>query len=183
MDEKKAEFIRRSGLDPTRVSPEAIDALLAHLGVEDPGTGSLFDHLLAQVASRWSNRWSEGDSHLLDEPIEGPIPVEFAEAWSPDPLYFTLELSRAATAKELAAMTSWVAEIGGREAGDDEDHVSFWSEVEAVVLEKTRTPAMRWWFDAAAAGPATIRRLIDGTTTHAIEAGLPARRLILGDPS
>jgi hypothetical protein len=123
--------------------------------------------------------WATG-GNVLEEPFHGAIPVEFLGDLDLDPLEFAVELARAASWAELEDLRLALDVLGRRESGDDADHVSNWSPPTAGRLPTTRQAIVRWHYDAAMAGPATIRRLIEGTLNAVEELGLPGVRLLIG---
>ena len=122
----------------------------------------------------------EDRSALLGTPFRSPFPVEIVGGPDLDPLVFTAELARPATATEVDALTDWVAALGREGAQDVEDHVSFWSPASATTTQDAGLPAVAWWFDAAAASPRLVRRLVERTIEGLTEIGLPATLLFVG---
>jgi hypothetical protein len=112
----------------------------------------------------------------------GALQVDVEEDLEPDPLIFTVVLTRPASAEDVAALTALVDELGARESRNDADHVSFWSEAMRDRWLSTGGRTVSWWFDAAVASPATIDRLINETVQRLRAMNLPVVRLFVGDP-
>jgi hypothetical protein len=117
----------------------------------------------------------------------GPLPVHFVGEFDLEILEFTLELSRAPSPAEARQFSKWLSVVGPEvaDAADDhvDDHISAWSEATTIAASATRPPALNWYFDAVVASPATVRRLIDRTVAHILDAELPATRLVVGHPN
>jgi hypothetical protein len=112
----------------------------------------------------------------------GALQVDVEEDLQPDPLIFTVVLTRPASAEDVAALTALVDELGARESRNDADHVSFWSEAMSDRWLSAGGRTVSWWFDAAVASPATIDRLINDTVQRLRAMNLPVVRLLVGDP-
>jgi len=193
--EPRSPILNELGMDPDPSHYTDDDAYMteftarmnARLNARSPGTDSerdrIFDQAIDALGSLLERgRLSVAETHdrSLGIPAASSIPIELVGEFDLDPLEFTLELERPATPDEIDAVTAWVEQLGNAEAIDDEDHVSFWSEAEVGFLPGTGAPMVSWWFDAAAASPATIRRLMEGTVRSAAGSSLPVVRLLVG---
>jgi hypothetical protein len=179
VDDDIAELAKRIGMDPGDFEGNDVAAMAKRFGLRsDQSAAWNIQRVLAAGTSR-PDPW-EGHSGFPDGPFDVPIPVVLAGELDLDPLEFALELTRPAISSEVAALTDWIAGIGREESSDEDDHVSSWSDAEAGTLADSAAPVIAWHFDAALAGPATIRRLIERTAHHAVDAGLPAQRLLVG---
>jgi hypothetical protein len=151
---------------------------------DDPGAAAMalleLSHPALEEVARARTAKIESEAYLLEAPIVGPIPVHVATDLDPDPLTFTLELERPPDPAEVEALTAWINDLCGHEFGDEDDHLSYWSEASAGTLPRSGKPTLTWWFDAANAGPATIRGVIDRTGEYVVASGLPAVRLLVG---
>ena len=179
MDDDITEFAKRIGMDPRDFEGNDVAAMAKRFGLRSDRSAAWNIQRVLAAGTPRPDPW-EGHTGFPDEPFEGPIPVVLTGDLDLDPLEFALELTRPAMSAEVAALSEWIAGIGREESSDEDDHVSSWSDAEAGTLADLGAPVITWHFDAALAGPATVRRLIDRTTHHAVDAGLPAQRLLIG---
>lgn len=79
-------------------------------------------------------------------------------------------------------LTAWIDQLGRSESQDDDDDVSYWSSAaETGAALGLGRFAVAWWFDAAAASPRLVRRLVDQTIAGLTDIGLPVIRLSVGE--
>lgn len=174
MDETTRKILDDLGFDLER---DSVEATAKRLGLPlDRGFAASWQELASRVPD--TDPWADG-ALLFDEPFKGPVPVELVGIFDLDPLEVTIELTRPAHLSEVSALNEWVATRARAEA-DDDDSVSSWSDVERGTLPGTGSPTLAWHYDAASAGPDTIRRLIEGIAQFAVEASIPAVRLYVG---
>ena len=175
MDDESTRILKELGLDLER---DNVHAVSKRMGL---GRGLNFWKQWRQIAALADadDPWTT-DAHLLAEPIEAPIPVQLVGDWDSDPLEFSLVLDRPASAAEIERVSAWGDESGREASRDDDDHVSSWSRAESARLPTTGQPLVTWTYDAAQAGPATIRRIIDAITRQVAASDLPVRRLLVG---
>ena len=169
MDEAERRAWSEMGFDP--------DEVVRNQARREESLGMMWD-LLMHGAGAETDPWTDREALLA--PFVSPFPVEVVGEPDLDPLVFTVELARPATTPEVEALTTWIAELGREAARDDDDHVSFWSPATATRTPDTGLPAVAWWFDAAAASPRLLRRLVARTLVGLTEIGLPATFLFVG---
>lgn len=167
MDEADRRALTDMGFDPDDFSQERLSWKLDRLlevfaGHGDPGPDA----------------WREP---LDREPLDAPFPVTIIGEPALDPLVFTAELSRGATASEVTALTAWIDRLCRSESQDDDDHVSYWSPAAETGALGSGRFAVAWWLDAAAASPRLVRRLVDKTVAGLTDLGLPVMRLSVGE--
>lgn len=161
------------GLDLERDSVEAVSG---RLGLR----GSALEQWsqLAALRADESDAWAVGSEDLIRS-ASGPTPIEFVGDLETDPLVFTFELRKPATPAQIKSLSNWAEAIGRLESDDDEDHVSSWSDARPVVLSGARHGVM-WHYDAAVAGPDTVRRLIEAASAYGAHIRPAALRLLVG---
>jgi hypothetical protein len=178
MDDDIVEFAKRLGMDPRDFEDNDVATMAKRFGLRsESGVALNLQRVLSMDVPR-SDPWAGRD--LLEPPFAGPIPVVLVGEVDLDPLEFSLELTRPALLSEVGALTEWIAAAARYASSDEDDHVSAWSEAEAGTLGDAGAPIISWYLDAALASPATIRKLIDDTTQHVFDSGLPALRLLVG---
>jgi hypothetical protein len=170
MDEDARKAFDELGLDLERDNVEAVSK---RLGLDmSRGLGWNWRKLVSQMPL--TDPW-DASADSFAKPFESPIPVEIVGDFDPDPIEFTLELSRPASQEEAASLSEWIARLGFEESRLDDDHVSSWSEAVASNLAVTGSPTLTWHFDAALAGPDRIRR------THRKDGRLCSGGTLAGD--
>jgi hypothetical protein len=174
IDEETRRSLAEFGLDLER---DNVEAVTRRLGLH----GSAVEQWsqLAALGAKADDPWAAGSLEAIQS-ISGPTPIQFLDPFDADPLVFTFELPRPVTPAQLTALSTWVAENGARESDDDRDHVSSWSEARPVALRGSSDPAVMWHYDAATAGPDTVRRLIEEASEYGAQMEPRASRLIIG---